>query len=205
MPPRVPALALILLLLCAAPLGAQAPSSGERLGGGAWNEPQQRVIQATREEPLPVVTRSQDKVIPLSPPGKGSAHEGQGTGGALSSLVTIIGSLAVVLSLFFVVSWCVKRSLPKNSAKLPGDVIEVLGQARLVGRHQVHLVRCGNKLLLLSVTPAGADTLTEITDPVEVDRLAGLCRQSQPTSATANFRKLMDSFAGDNAAEDRDA
>ena len=54
------------------------------------------------------------------------------------------------------------------------------GRAPLAGRQHVHLLRCGSKLLLVSVTPGGAETLTEVTDPAEVDRLAGLCRQAHP-------------------------
>jgi hypothetical protein len=54
----------------------------------------------------------------------------------------------------------------------------------------MHLLRCGNKLLLVSVTPAGAETLTEVTDPLEVDRLAGLCRQAHAQSATVAFRQV---------------
>ena len=58
----------------------------------------------------------------------------------------------------------------------------------------MHLLRCGNKLLLVSVTPVGAETLTEVTDPIEVDRLAGLCRQAHPQSATATFRQVLNQF-----------
>jgi hypothetical protein len=49
----------------------------------------------------------------------------------------------------------------------------------------------GNKLLLLSVTASGAETLTEITDPEEIDRLAGICRQNHPDSITASFREIL--------------
>ena len=66
----------------------------------------------------------------------------------------------------------------KSATLLPTEVVEVLGRAPLAGRQQMHLLRCGNKLLLVSVTPTGAETLTEVTDPVEVDRLSGLCRQA---------------------------
>jgi hypothetical protein len=64
----------------------------------------------------------------------------------------------------------------------------------------VYLLRCGQKLLLVSLTPAGAETLTEVTDPQEVDRLAGLCRQAHPQSATAAFRQVFQQFASPGAA-----
>jgi flagellar biogenesis protein FliO len=59
---------------------------------------------------------------------------------------------------------------------LPREAVEVLGRTTLLGRQQVHLVRCGNKIVLLSVTPGGVETLTEIADPAEVDRLHSICQ-----------------------------
>jgi flagellar biogenesis protein FliO len=107
--------------------------------------------------------------------------------------------LAVVLGVFFLVAWALRRAgYPLGKAAgtvLPGEVFEVLGRAPMTGRQQVHLLRCGNKLVLVSVTPAGAETLTEVTDPAEVDRLAGLCRQAHPQSATAAFRQIFAQFA----------
>jgi len=66
----------------------------------------------------------------------------------------------------------------------------------MAGRQQVYLLRCGKKLILVSVTPAGAETLTEITEEMEVDRLAGLCQQARPNSATAAFRHVFGQLAG---------
>jgi flagellar biogenesis protein FliO len=90
--------------------------------------------------------------------------------------------------------------MPKGSQSLPNEVVEVLGRTALGSRQHAHLVRCGNKLLLVSLTATGAETLTEITDPVEVDRLSGLCRQSQPHSATATFRNIFQQFGRDRTA-----
>jgi hypothetical protein len=49
--------------------------------------------------------------------------------------------------------------------------------------------------VLISVTADGAETLTEITDPEEVDYLTGLCHQSRPGSSTAAFRQAMRQFS----------
>jgi hypothetical protein len=68
---------------------------------------------------------------------------------------------------------------------LPSEVFEVLGRAPLANHQQAQLVRCGSKLLLVSVnaTSGGVRTLTEITDPAEVDRLIDLCRQVRGSRA----------------------
>jgi flagellar biogenesis protein FliO len=92
-----------------------------------------------------------------------------------------------------------RRTGSAGLTSLPNDVFEVLGRAPLNHRQQVHLLRCGTKLLLVSLTPDSAETLTEIDDPDEVTRLAGLCRATHAGSATAAFRQVLHQFAGQPA------
>ena len=80
-------------------------------------------------------------------------EESQGGGRALT---TVLGSLAVVLAVFFVFVWTTRRASPNGMASLPSEVVESLGRAPLAVRQQMQLIRLGNRLLLLSVTPQGA-------------------------------------------------
>ena len=128
--------------------------------------------------------------------GKASGKEGEANErdrplGAASSAMTGIVSLAVVLGLFFAVAWAMRRGMPAGPALLPREAVEVLGRTPLAGRQHAHLLRCGNKVLLVYLSQGVAETLTEITDPVEVDRLVGLCRQAHPQSTTASFRQIL--------------
>lgn len=146
--------------------------------------------------------------LSLPPPGRGSgmplaaagnARQPTGKSGrpsGLPSLVTAGSSLAVVLGLFFVFAWVMRRTTPGGLTLLPSEVVEILGRAPLASRQQVHLIRLGSKLLLVSVTQAGVETLSEVTDPEEVDRLAGICRQTQSGSSTEAFRQVFQHFAG---------
>jgi flagellar biogenesis protein FliO len=131
--------------------------------------------------------------------GKAQSKEGQANErarplGAASSAMTGVASLAVVLGLFFAVAWAMRRGMPAGPALLPREAVEVLGRTPLAGRQQAHLVRCGNKVLLVHLSQGAAETLTEITDPLEVDRLVGLCRQAHPQSTTASFRQILQQF-----------
>lgn len=110
---------------------------------------------------------------------------------ATPDVKTVAASLALVLALFFAAAWMMKKGMPKSAGVLPGEVVQVMGRAQLSGKQFVHLVRCGQKLLLVNITPGGAETLTEITDPLEVDRLLGICAQQNPNSATAAFRDVL--------------
>ncbi|MGH7194274.1 MAG: FliO/MopB family protein [Candidatus Saccharimonadales bacterium] len=118
-----------------------------------------------------------------------------------STLLTGAASFAVVLGLFFVVAWALRRGMPRGAMLLPSDVVEVLGRAPLSSRQFAHLVRCGNKLLLVHLAAGCAETLTEITDPVEVDRLAGLCKQAHPQSTTASFRHVFQQVSREKPEE----
>lgn len=139
-----------------------------------------------REFHLPLGPRS-PRQEPTSPPAK--RRDG------LTSAVTIVSSLAIVLGLFCLLIWVMRRAQPRASLLLPTEVVEVLGRTPLAGRQQMHLVRCGSKLLLVAVTPDAAETLTEIDDPDEATRLAGLCRQAHPHSASATFRQAFDQWS----------
>ena len=92
------------------------------------------------------------------------------------------------------VVWAVRRGMPRVPSLLPRDAVEVLGRACLVGRQQAHLVRCGNKVLLLSISAASVETLTEITDPDEVDRLTAICQPAGGRGVAASVRQVFSQF-----------
>lgn len=141
---------------------------------------------------LPARTDKSHTPIPLQPRGasKGSAGSRKPVSAA-QSLTTVGSSLAIVLGVFGIVAWVTRKAMPNASPMLPKDAVQLLGRAPLGNRQQMHLVRVGNKLVLLSVTPGGAEPLTEITDPLEVDRLCGLCAANQPGSISATFRDVL--------------
>ncbi len=124
------------------------------------------------------------------PKSRSALGHGETTGPA-QALVTTAASLGVVLGLFLLLVWFQRRAAGRNGSMLPGEVVQTLGRVPLNGRQEMHLVKVGNKLLLLAVTATSAETLTEITDPTEIDRLSGICRHDQPGSISASFREIL--------------
>lgn len=150
---------------------------------------------------------------PLQLPGA-SNTDGKPRSGAASGFGTMLAALGVVLGLFLAAVALLRRGMPKPAKLLPKEAVEVLGRIPLPGRCQGHLIRVGNKIALVGFNGGHGESLVEITDPVEVDRLAGLCVQDDPHSATTSFRGIVDQFfkektpaAADNLsrAEDADA
>ncbi|MDG1873015.1 MAG: flagellar biosynthetic protein FliO [Mariniblastus sp.] len=105
--------------------------------------------------------------------------EAQTTVGS-SEISKMLGSLALVLGLYFAFVWIMRKLNPNGSTGLPLEVIEVLGQVPFGNRKNLQLVRLGSKLLLLMNSAEGTQPIGEITDPAEVDYLASLCPGHRP-------------------------
>ncbi len=128
--------------------------------------------------PQPATAPAGEKAPPatLTPPSPRTHADPAKRAAGQQSAATLAGSLALVLGIFFLVVWLFSRALPQGRGVLPAEAFEVLGRSPLANRQQAQLLRCGNKLLLICVGAAGAETLTEITDPAEVERLVETCR-----------------------------
>jgi flagellar protein FliO/FliZ len=182
----------------APPMLAVPPRRDDRVVPALWTEP----AGASKQIPHNSVYNAKPLPPPNQPvqtnptaPGKARPLKPAKKPGDFNSLISAAGGLGIVIGIFLLGAWLFRRSAPQSLTRLPGEAFEILGRAPLAGRQQVHLLRCGNRLLLVSVTPTGAETLTEITDPVEVDRLTGLCCQAHPQSSSTAFRQIFDQFA----------
>ncbi|MAT70036.1 MAG: hypothetical protein CMJ58_10990 [Planctomycetaceae bacterium] len=163
-------------------------------------------------DPLASSTISEGDPRRLAPRGGSSANSaqlGQTASGprpelpftlpAGASLTTAATGLAAVVALFLVCAWLFRRASPQRTGALPAEAFALLGAAPIAGRHVAQLVRLGNKLLLLSITADGVQTLAEITDPAEVDRLTGLCTASAVHGPTAEFEQVLAQLAKEPA------
>jgi flagellar biogenesis protein FliO len=155
------------------------------------------------EQPVPIGLKPAEakSAKKLSLPGSNrdgdkSADKPNAAGG-LSGVFSVLGSLGVVLGLFLMMAWLMRRGLPKQGRMLPREAVESLGRIPFPGRQQGQLLRVGNKLILVSFSNSGADVIAEITDPLEVDRLSGLCAQADRYSSVKTFRDVVDQFFGE--------
>lgn len=180
--------------------GASGPSGATRPSGISSQPGTIRQVTHQEPEPAPFATSSSDKPLALPVrPGDSLGEKSSSGPRTMGAIVSVAASLAVVLGLFFVFAWLMRRSQPSSARRLPYEVVELLGRAPLAGRQQMHLLRFGNKLLLVCVSPTGVDTLAEITDPLEIDRVSGLCAQTESSSATKAFKQIFGQLAGDKS------
>lgn len=142
--------------------------------------------------PNKVPQDSASKLTPLpgpNPAAKEARAQGSGT---LQMFLSVGSSLMVVIGLFMGSIWLYRKSLGSSkSGGLPKNVVQILGRAPVAARQQLVLLRFGSKLVLVSMVQGETRTISEITDPLEVDRLAGLCEGSQPGSISSSFREIL--------------
>lgn len=124
-----------------------------------------------------------------------------GYGLPMQSLYTILSALTIVIGAFLLFTWAMRRAgrMSARRSELPADVVSVLGRVPLAPRQFAELLRVGNKLVLVSLTATGAEPLTEVTDPAEIDRLVGLCQQNNPYSTTKAFEQVFQQMTSETA------
>ena len=173
-----------------------APVDNQGLWQASAQESSRPLAKDSGIAPTPLPESSLSSHTPLPPEGKSNQKES--SSGIIPMLITMGGALFLVIGLFLVFAWMMRRTSMRTGGMLPQGVVEVLGHQVITGRQQVHLLRIGKRLLLVAVSPDSIETLTEITDPMEVDRIAGVCRQSGPGSSTGAFQAVMRQFSQDS-------
>ncbi len=135
---------------------------------------------------------------PSDKTGESARPKAKNSGGAWW---TTLASLTAVLALVYLTAKVLRKGMPAAQRTLPVEVVQVLGRKPLDYRNTIHLVRCGSRLLILGSSQAGLTPLSEISDPVEVDYLAGLCKPSELGSVADTFNQLFRKFQAPEPTE----
>jgi len=109
--------------------------------------------------------------------------------------------LAATIALIVALALAYRKWAPGQGRVAGGRVIQVLSRHALSNKHSLCLVRVGQGLVLLGVTPERIATLIEITDPEEVSRILGTARSSHGESFSTTLRGLSGRPADTEAAE----
>ena len=123
----------------------------------------------------PVTEQASRPILPPEKEAAGSSDPAPLGDSTRQAVIRVAASMTIVLAIFFLVIWFLRRSLPRQVKALPEEAFEVLGTATLSSRHTLQLVKIGSRLLLISLAAGGATSLVEISDEVEVERLLALC------------------------------
>ena len=116
-------------------------------------------------------------------------HDGNSNTGNLGWIVTVLIALAVTVAAIFLLLRVLRRFFP---ALVPAGgraaPIRPLARFHLAPRQALHLVRCGQRLLLLGATSASINHVATIDDPQEIDRiLQSIQRGESPWASLSRF------------------
>ncbi len=100
----------------------------------------------------------------------------------------MVASLSLVLGGYLAFLWIMRLLSPQRRGVLPKQVVEIVGTTRFNSKHNLQLVRLGNKLLLLLVGSEGTQSIGEVTDPDEVEMLVAMCNPTSSRKSLASNR-----------------
>ena len=133
-------------------VGIQPGTHVENLIGQEWQTPGQirPAVYVAPTNPRQAVNASTSNL------------ELQGTKRGRNRVATTISSLGVAAGLMLGFIWLSRRMRPQGTLTVPDDLVEVIGKVALDSKHRAHLVRFGDRLLLLSLQGTGVSKLGEI-------------------------------------------
>ena len=183
------------------------PSNGQHDGFGS--DARQGADSPNHQRANSSVTQRLSDSRPITRTGRNASPVSTGsqkTSSGVGSPWKTFGALALVLALIIVGSKLWKKHGPGIAAGLPAEAIDVLGKRHLDARQSIHFVRLGSRILVLGSSAEGLRTLAEVTDPVEVDYLAGLCQQNNSGgNAAQSFRSLFSKHSSEKQKQEAEA
>ncbi len=153
-------------------------------------EPQQTAGDISVLEPQPLQSLQSFPRLPLQPrvtePTSKSATTSAISQSSIpnfsQSATRMVAALAVVLGAFMVLLWVTKKIQGPSQSIMSKQTREVLGQKQINKIHSLHLIRLGQRILLISASDSSVTCLSEINDPVEVAQLLNTNSQAGDSS-----------------------
>lgn len=134
-------------------------------------------------------------VIRRGPERSAGAATGNRAPGAASAPVSGLRMwlpLAFVLVVIVALAWAARRMFPRMGRSGGGDAITVLSRCTLSPKQSLCLVRLGQRVVLLGLTPDRINTLAEISDPDE----AALLTAAASSGRAHSFRTALVGMMG---------
>lgn len=118
------------------------------------------------------------------------------SGGTSRTIIALGGVIALALILKFGIKRLAGLSSGLSSqlgaaGRSPSGVLEVLGRYPISRGQTLVLLRLDRRIVLLSQTPAGFSTLSEVSDPDEVASILMKARDDEGASLAARFNTLL--------------
>jgi flagellar biogenesis protein FliO len=104
-----------------------------------------------------------------------------------------LGILGIVLALMGLVLKALRRAGVGKSFGGSTATIQILSRGYLSNKHQMVLVRFGQRVLLLGLGPQSLDVLSEVREPGEAAEILARLEGGKPGSISQGFQQTIDS------------
>jgi len=190
-----------------------ADVAGRDIAAGIQNEqqaqeqtPEQQAAKPNRpDRPLPATANNkEDQLVgggtsarssPIAPP-QGKAGSEPHARTDYTQWWRLIAAMAVVLALIGAMRWVLRRASPGRGTARASKVVEVLSRTPVSAKHNVMLIRVGQRVLVVGAGAESMNTLAEIEDPQQVSELLGAVEQGKAGSLSSTFAKALGSWRG---------
>lgn len=99
-------------------------------------------------------------------------------------------SLAIVLSLIFILRWASNYLMGNRGIIRGPEVIQIVSRKVIAPKQQMMLVQVGRRMVLVSNSNGQMNALAQIDDPEEIAELLGRAQTERPESMTRAFGSL---------------
>lgn len=199
---------LALLLALVSPANSQDRLfPGQRLPAQQALEPQvaprggvENAIFFAPENDQPIAS----KQIPLNR--RPASSEDSATAGSAikgPSLTSLLLALGFVVVVILGIGRIATKRGPFAVPGVPKEAVEILGRRTVDPRHSILVVKVGTRVLLLSVSANGLQTLSDISDPIEVATLISYCRGAEQVASQTSIADTIKGWFGRAREVDR--
>jgi flagellar biogenesis protein FliO len=191
---------LVLLTLCLAGAGGFLPAAAQT----SADPPAKGLLAAVVEPVGAVATQAssapdvENRAIrrsgaPRPVAGRESVSAGTRYTGEWWMWLQTLGILAVVLGVMGLVLKGLRRAGLGKSFGGSTATIQILSRGYLSNKHQMVLVRFGQRILLLGLAPQSLGVLSEVSDPGEAAEILARLEGGKPGSISQGFQQTIDS------------
>jgi flagellar biogenesis protein FliO len=148
------------------------------------------------------ITATFDKEpIQRAAPQSDASNSSGGSSDFMLGVPRLIGAMALVLGLIFLLRWLGPRLFSAAPAASATRAVQVLSRSLVAPRQSVVLMRVGRRLLVVADNGSQLASLAQITDPDEVAALVGQLQSEKLDSAGKTFGALFSRLKKDDELE----
>lgn len=127
-------------------------------------------------------------------PKDGGGSEGEESSPPSSPILNTFIALGIVVGLIYLLRWVYSKMTGRKPVRADVGVLEVLSRVSVSPKNHVLLIKIANTVVVVGEGTQGLNTLTQITDDIQVAAILAKVKASEKGSISKNFQKMLGRF-----------